>query len=390
MLAAPGTLPAQAKPVEKAAPKPGEKPAEKPTEKMTPKPEEKPTTPPTTPAPEAVKIEEEKLGFNSADGVELQGRLYKSVKGGGSSSVILLHSVGKDPNNGDWHGLATTLATEGFNVLRFDFRGHGRSTQFDKVFWNPDYINAHAFPALFKKKPLPEKIEMKDVQNAKGYYLPTLANDVMAARIALDKLNDSGQTNTGSTYLIGSTDAAGIGLFYMVAEWTRPQTVAQAHNPTTYPPRPWEVPVNADFAGKDIVGAIWLSPMLPRGIEPSVMRKWISPTGLGFTGLRDKNAIYCLYGADDAAGKAVSNTIVNEVFEAKAKDRTKNPLAFTKMEAIPNTKAVGVDLLGKQLGTEDKILKYLKSLEDDRKKVITVNRNYTKPGILIPSAFGVK
>jgi hypothetical protein len=50
-----------------------------------------------------------------------------------------------------------------------------------------------------------------------------------------------------------------------------------------------------------------------------------------------------------------------------------------------------VDLLGSQLGTEDKIFKQLESLETDRKSVIaTPNRNFTKPSIMLLSYFGVK
>ena len=48
------------------------------------------------------KIETKDVSFDSADGVELQGTLYKSAKGGTSPVVMLLHSFGKDPNLGDW------------------------------------------------------------------------------------------------------------------------------------------------------------------------------------------------------------------------------------------------------------------------------------------------
>jgi pimeloyl-ACP methyl ester carboxylesterase len=320
--------------------------------------------------------------------VELQGSFYKSVKGGGSPSVILLHATGTDPNLGDISGLGKTLASKGFNVLRFDFRGHGRSTNFDKnMFWDPYFGNATAFPALAKKKPTPEKIEQKEVMAAKGNYLPFLANDIMAARIALDKMNDAGKTNTGSTYLIGAGDAAGIGLLYMAAEWTRPQTVPQAHILSMIPPPAREIPRGSDYAGKDIAGAIWLSPVLPKGVDAALMKKWIKAS----PELREKNPVYCLYGADDAGAKSTSNLIVNEVFEAVPKTKDLNKLPFTKAEAIPGTKLTGMKLLGQQLTTEDKILKQLEVLESDRRNVIaTPNRNFTKPSILVPSYFGVK
>ena len=374
----------QAKPPEKPIEKPAEKPPEKPAEKPTEKPPEKPATP----KPEEKDIKMEKITFNSADGVELQGSFFVSVKGGGSPSVILLHATGKDPNKGDWAGLAKSLAARGFNVLRFDFRGHGSSTNFDKnLFWDPYFGNGTAFPSLVRKKPLPEKFDMKEILAAKGNYLPSLANDVMAARIALDKMNDAGKTNTGSTYLIGAGDAAGIGMLYMAAEWTRPQTVPQAHNLSSIPPQAREVPRGSDFAGKDLAGAIWLSPSLPKGIDANLMKKWMKNN----PELRERNPVYCLYGADDAAAKSNCNMLVNDVLEAVPKTKDISKLPFTKAEAIPGTKLGGVDLLGSQLGTEDKIFKQLELLETDRKTVIaTPNRNFTKPSILVLSYFGVK
>jgi hypothetical protein len=364
--------------------KPPEKPVEKPPEKTTDKPPEKPPTP----KPEEKDIKVEKITFNSADGVELQGSFYVSVKGGGSPSVILMHATGKEPNIGDWAGLAKSLAARGFNVLRFDFRGHGSSTNFDKnLFWDPLLGNLSAFPALAKKKPVPEKFDMKDILAAKGNYLPALANDIMAARIALDKMNDAGKTNTGSTYLIGAGDAAGIGMLFMTAEWTRPQTVPQAHNLSSIPPQAYEIPRGSDYAGKDIAGAIWLSPSLPKGLDANLMKKWVK----SYPELREKNPVYCLYGAEDAVSKSNSNMLVNDVLEALPRSKDINKLPFTKAEAIPGTKVRGVDLLGSQLGTEDKIFKQLEVLETDRKNVIaTPNRNFTKPSILLLSYFGVK
>jgi len=362
------------------APKPGDKKPDvkKPDEK---KPEEK------KPEEKKTDIKPEKLTFNSADGVELQGALYPSKKGGTSPSVILIHTIGKDPNKGGWSDLAITLAEKGFNVLRFDLRGHGNSTNFDKnVFWEA-VVNREAYPSLYKKKPLPDKIEMADLLKPKGNYLPWLANDVLAARVALDKLNDSGRTNTGSTYLIGAGDAAGIGMLYMMAEWTRPQVLPQAWNLTMLPPPAYEIPKGADMAGRDISGAIWLSPALPKGIDTALMKKWIKT----YPEMREKNPVYCLYGEKDAAGKAMSNAIVNDVLVAKPSSKDLAKLPFTEAEAIATTATVGVDLLGKQLGTEDKIIKKLEQLEADRKNVIpTPNRNYTKAPPILPNYFGVK
>ncbi len=331
------------------------------------------------------KIESEPITFDSADGVELQGTFYKSVKGGTSASVILLHSLGVDPNNGDWSGLAQTLAGKGFNVLRFDFRGHGNSFKVDtRVFWDPYYGNNKMLSDLARKKPIPDKIDKKDILKSKSYS-SWFVNDIMAARVALDRMNDTGKTNSGSVYLIGSTDAAALGMMFVTAEWTRPQVLPQALNLPTLPPDRFLVPGGADMAGKDIAGCVWLSPSFTNDINTRTMQAWVK----AYSEMRDKNPMYCLYGAEDRRGKIISGNIINDVLIAKPSNpRTLNALPYTTAEAIEKTKNIGVDLLGKSLGTETKIVNYLEALEKDRKNVIaTANRNYTKPPFVVPTIF---
>jgi pimeloyl-ACP methyl ester carboxylesterase len=333
------------------------------------------------------KVEAKEVTFNSADGVELQGLLYKSLKTPGDSAcVILIHSFGVDPNKGDWAGLAQKLAKEGFNCLRFDLRGHGKSTVIDpKLFW-ADPTNVKAFPSLAKKKPLPNKIELKDIQGAKPGYFPQLANDILAARIDLDKRNDGGEVNTGSVYLIGSTDAATIGMLYMAAEWTRPQVLPQAWNLANLPPTQ-QVPPNSDMAGKDTAGAIWLTPTRHQSVEADAMRKWVTM----LTDLREKNPVLCITGDGDDAGKKASKFIRDEVLVAKPKDKKLNELRFTDIREVKGTKNTGVNLLGNNLETEDTIVNYLKTLEKDRKNVTrTANRNYTKPPMILMNPFGIR
>jgi pimeloyl-ACP methyl ester carboxylesterase len=327
------------------------------------------------------------VSFNSADGVELQGTLYKSVKNASDSPcVILLHSLKADPNKGDWAGLAKTLAGKGFNVLRFDFRGHGNSTVIDpKVFFdNP--VNASAFPALKRKQAT--KLELKDMQEVKAGYNWQLVNDIMAARVDLDKANDAGEVNTGSVYLIGATDAAPIGLLYMAVEWTRPQVISQVMgNLVTLPPDRRQVPINSDMAGRDIAGAVWLSPPPVSNSTENAMKKWV----LSAAGMREKNAVLCLYGDGDPKGKAGSQFIRNEMFAAEPKDRKLQKLPYTLATEIKGSKNVGVDLLGNNLSTEKTIIEYLETLEKDRKNVTkTVNRNHKKPALILTDYFSIR
>lgn len=341
------------------------------------------------PKKDDVPVETKEVGFTTADGVDIQGTLYKAAKNASDAPcVILLHSFGKDPNKGDWAGLAKTLARKGFNALRFDFRGHGKSTVISdpRAFWN-DPVNVAAFPNLVKKKPLPNKLELKDVLAAKQGYFPNLANDILAARIDLDKRNDGGEVNTGSVYLIGATDATALGMLYMTAEWTRPQVLPQAVNLITLPPNRFQVPPNSDMAGKDIAAAVWLSPVRHQSVDKEVMKKWVQ----AYTDLRDKGSVLCVYGADDKVGKATSTLLLDEVLVAKSKDKKLNDMRFTTTFEVKGSKNTGVDLLGNALGTEEKIVEYLETVEKDRKNITrTANRNYTKPPLLVPAAFGVR
>jgi pimeloyl-ACP methyl ester carboxylesterase len=334
-------------------------------------------------------VDTKEVGFTTADGMDIQGTLYKAVKNASDAPcVILLHSFGKDPNKGDWGGLAKTLARKGFNTLRFDFRGHGKSTIISdtNLFWS-DPMNVAAFPSLARKKPLPNKLELKDVTTARGGYFPQLANDILAARVDLDKRNDAGEVNTGSVYLIGATDAATLGMLYMIAEWTRPQVLPQAVHLLTLPPNRFQVPPNSDMAGKDIAGTVWLSPVRHPSVDKDVMKRWVQ----AYTDIRAKNAALYVYGADDKQGKATSTYILDEVLVAKPSDKKLNPMRFTGAFEVKGTKNTGVDLLGNALGTEEEIVKYLETVEKDRKNITkTANRNYTKPPLIVPAAFGIR
>ena len=338
--------------------------------------------------PAPVKVETEDVSFESADGVELQGTLYKSVKGGTSPVVMLLHSFGKDPNLGDWKGLALMLARNSFTVLRFDYRGHGKSTVIGnpKAFWHHT-MNAKYMPHLANKLPLVKKLDIKDV-TAKAGYFPMVVNDIMAARVALDKLNDAGKVNTSSVYLIGATDAASAGMMFIAAEWSRPQVVKPAEN---WPEiGPYKLSNNIAPAGKDIAGAIWLSAERHQSIPQDIVKAWVALDAA--LDLRDKNPMLFLYGSKDATrtGSASAKFFVNEVLVAKPPKGSKvSPLTFTEYSDVKDTANVGVNLLGNKLGTEDTILKYLTTLEKDRKNVIaTPTRSWTKPPYVMGDMYG--
>ena len=347
------------------------------------------------------KIDTEGVSFDTADGVTIQGTLYAPIfdektritaakDAANAPVVILLHSYMADPNKGDWDGLAKTLAARGFHVLRFDFRGHGKSTVInEKVFWANRYANSAYFPKLASKKPLPNKLDSGEFKNAVQNYLPVLVNDIVAARVFLDKKNDQGTLSTSSVYLIGATDAAANGMLYLTAEETRPQKVTEfeAKRLTDLP-----APQNAfsfeprTSCGKDIAAAIWLSPKRPSPYSEQIFKDWAKV----FPDLRDFNPVYCIQGDGDADSTKVSRSIVDGMLVAKPSSKTINELKFTGSVQVSKTKAVGVDLLGKQLSTEKLILDYLQKIEGDRKVVTkTNNRNFNDAPYVNLGLFGL-
>lgn len=82
--------------------------------------------------------------FLTADGIQLRGLFHKSAKAPATDPVvILLYPPGKDNTmiKGDWEGLANRLSSEGYNVFRFDWRGHGKSDDIKNTerFWTNPY-----------------------------------------------------------------------------------------------------------------------------------------------------------------------------------------------------------------------------------------------------------
>lgn len=71
----------------------------------------------------AADVEKKDADIKSPDGVSLRVTYWSA--GHPSPSIILLHQCDMDRHA--WDGLATDLATQGFNVLTFDFRSHGDS-----------------------------------------------------------------------------------------------------------------------------------------------------------------------------------------------------------------------------------------------------------------------
>jgi len=348
--------------------------------------------------------------FMTADGVQLRGLFEKSEKNPGSDPVvILLYPPGQnnDMNKpGDWKGLSARLSKEGFNVFRFDWRGHGKSTDIKdtKKFWNlpaPNDVDQNPNPftspwnngKMITGAPtrnsvkIKNELSFKDLKNPVAY-APTLLLDLAAARYHLDSKNDGGEVNTSSIYLIGTEQAATIGFAWLVSEWNRPASVPNPNQLAApvigaFPTYRYAFqPLNGGIineAGADISGAVWISPLRATSVPQRTIQDWVSR---GATKLRENNPMLFLVGDADAKGKKEAEFFFNEVLVANPpKKGALDKLDQTFLQEVKGGKTlVGSQLLGQAtIKVEDTIVEYLKSRQKDRSKLIRKNRGFTAP-----------
>jgi hypothetical protein len=340
--------------------------------------------------PQAGDLSEQNI--ETADGVKLHGTLYKAQNSKNGSCVILLHQPGKDPTKGDWEGLAKTLAKNGYHVLRFDFRGHGKSTEvIPEKFWK-EQLNTTLASA--NKSVPPKKIDMKEFAN-KSSYAPQLIYDIAGARLALDKLNDDGQVNTSTVYIIGSADVAPLTMMFLASEWHRD---AKKPDKGILVNRSQVVTANTAIqadgkpAGRDYGGCVWLSPTLRPGFSFTKLKDLVTKVGMSRTdgALRTQTPMLFLHGEKDKEGeKNCKNFAENVMIAGGGRPDAKEKLDSTYLRVIPATELKGVDLLGKdaELGTETLILEFLKKMEEKRGNIVRTRRGYDEPVKIIFNSF---
>lgn len=262
--------------------------------------------------------------FLTPDGVELHARFHRATTPKGPVVLLLYPPGGErtmDKDSGDWRGLAKRLAEEGYHVIRFDWRGHGKSKVIKEPdrFWdvaknpwtaalNDKYIKDTAK----SKKPFKRDFDInKDMKNLSAY-LPVLAQDLAGLRLQLDRKNDDTDRgiSSSSIYVIGAGEAAVLGLLWMRSEWDRPAVVPRQNQfvfgAADYTSVPQQLTTN-DFerAGDTIAGAIWLSPALPRAVPQKLVENWIATAPR----MRDSNPMMFIWGEKDEAAKRVSQVL---------------------------------------------------------------------------------
>ncbi len=349
---------------------------------------------PTAQAQDKKPVTPVEENFTTADGVRLRGLFHKSPKGGqGDPVVILLYPPG--PGNtmlkpGDWDGLTVDLNDKGFHVFRFDWRGHGKSTDItdtDKFWdnlitgpWNKKYIKGA------NKKPVKNELSGKTDFEPK-YFLPYVT-DLAAVRMHIDQKNDQGDLNSSSIYLIGAGNTATLGMLWMASEWYRPAIHPVLPFGQSYKLVPTQG-IEADPAGgADIAGAIWLSATRPQSVPAAAVQGWAKNPKL-----RENNHMLFLFGEQEpkiASGD--SKWFFNEVLVAKGnKQLGVKELDQTFLTSIPKSKLSGVALLGNNadLKTEDTILKYLAARQKDRVSLTRKERKFPGPYFIDLREFGI-
>ena len=331
----------------------------------------------------------EDISFESADGVKLSARFWKGASGK-SSTILLLPAVNKDPTKGGWDDLGSELSGAGYNVMRLEWRGHGKSTDITpNMFWaGTPYISGlnKQFVKGADKTPIKNDLFAKDFKT--GYY-PVLVNDIMAARTELEKRHDRGELNLSSLYLIGAGDATPLGFLYITAEWKREAQRPEAiRGAPTWVTANRNISTNTDPAAKDIAGCIWLSPMKNPQIKDETIKRWASTYA---PDMRDETKMLFLTGADDSAGTAAAKFFFQNVLVAKPTIKSLKPLQQTFNRDIKKTRLTGAELLGndEKFGVETTIKKFLEDVEKERKNRTTQNRLYEKPLPIDIASFGI-
>ncbi len=329
------------------------------------------------------------VSFTSADGVKLKGVFYKASDGS-KPVVLMLHDYKASPNDVVWEDTAKLCLAKGFGVLRFDFRGHGKSTDvIPGDFWvrneNRQLITGGTSPAVATKTTI-------KVADFKPNYYPMLVQDIAAARNYLDQLNDSGVVNTSTIYLLGSGDAVGLGFLYLASEWSRERLKPNVPVAPQYvSPRRSLFP-SSEPAGTDFGGAIWLGPTRSGSIPLAALKEWcIQPATIE---MRSQNRMLFVYGEKDTKSAPFAKALYYDVLLMEKK-MLPNGTSLTKPEFtsyhrdIKGSTAGGTKLLGNNLGTEKLINDFLKDIDKDRGSKTTKVRGWDKPLWINVADYGV-
>jgi pimeloyl-ACP methyl ester carboxylesterase len=299
--------------------------------------------------------------FDTDDGVTIQGTFYPGKKGGDAPCVLLLHELRGSSQQKGWDEVARKFQAKGFAVLKFDFRGHGKSTTVDpKKFWLL-VPNQKLLTGRTLRKP-PEKIAVKDMRPD---YLPNLINDIAAAKAFLDDKNDQNECNSANLILVGAQEGATLGALWLKSEWYRHRVTGAG----SIDDRP---------EAKDVACAVWLT------FSRSVGSLKFSPSELLYQG-KDKKvpAVAFVYGDQDEEGKRLANAVLKKL------DPQSKQKKYYGAKAIRDAKKTtkGRELLSSELETTDWIVNAVKQVTDSLAEEKVLNDHKKKRSDLFSSIY---
>jgi pimeloyl-ACP methyl ester carboxylesterase len=232
--------------------------------------------------------------FRTFDGVELVGSFYPGKAD--RPCVLMLHDLSSDRSEEGFVHLATTLSEQGFPVLTFDFRGCGEST----VIRDPAAFFQHApnqkLRSLNRKNPLaapPTVLTLSDYPASQHAWL---ANDVAAARLYLDVLNDQKEVNSSNMIVVGVGEGATVGALWTALEQFR----YSVHATGAMDPLGKTRPNLNQPESRHLIGAVWINLSPTLGGSKADVNGWLARAIKG----RHPATTVFVYGAKDGASVA--------------------------------------------------------------------------------------
>lgn len=340
----------------------------------------------------------EEKSFESADGVRLRGLFYRAIEGGGSApTVMMLHEYKGNPNDPVWGDTAKLLAKKGYNVLQFDFRGHGKSTDVvadrfwdNRAPWGQINLSNIQAQAGQPRPPLKSTINVKEFRS--GYY-PMLVQDIAAARNLLDVMNDTGDVNSSTIYLMGTGDSVNLGMLFVASEWLRERKKPNVAVAADFVSARRPLFPGSDPAGPDIGGAIWISPApAPAGMSSTVLKNFVlTPQSYK---MRNDTPMLFVHGEKDQRSTTYAKTLYNSVLSVNS---TTGPGGVkmprpeqTFVRPVKGSAAAGTKLLGNNLDTEKLIEDFLAAVDKERRSRPRKTTDWDKPLYIDFTSFGVR
>jgi hypothetical protein len=196
-----------------------------------------------------------------------------------------------------------------------------------------------------------------------GKYRDTILYDLMGARFALDKQNDSGQCNTNRIWLISEGAGAQLAMAWIAAESARNTTYVRANRFDDQPP-PY-TPASLDY-----VGVVALSYSPTSGLASEVYRNGVPNSGR-YTKETNEHfdrrvAMVMIHGKKE--GASASRNMLGKYVNTASEDEMRRRFKYLKEI---DTTSVGKDLRGIDLvtdkdpfGTQAYIVKAMTEIRD--------------------------